>query len=133
MFNEHIFIYYVITTIIFILWIYMIWKTKQKNLFAYGFVIMYVCFSLSPFYYLSLTLMPFMFWDAPEKIRRYTLWATCILIIVHLPFIATGYITFGYYEHLESAILFFLFVLSIMGVWIKEELFTQKKQTIESN
>ncbi|MES2087481.1 MAG: glycosyltransferase 87 family protein [Patescibacteria group bacterium] len=120
-FEKFIFLYYALAGTLLALWAWLLWKNRSLEVFGYGFIPLYVLTSLSPIYYLSLALLPCMFGGAPIRIRNYAVGGTLLLMVAHLPFLLSGYITFNYYDHLISGILIFLFFIGMVYVWHKEE------------
>ncbi|MFZ2523333.1 MAG: hypothetical protein WAW92_03015 [Minisyncoccia bacterium] len=96
-------------------WLRILWTTKEKSLFGYGYIPLYLLTALSPFYHLSIALLPIMFWDASKSVKRYIGWGIFALILLNIPYLlVNGYINFVYNQHLLSGIFMFIFVIGLM-------------------
>lgn len=92
-----------------------LWRSKQNQPITYGYFILYLLLSLSPYYYLILALLPFMFWNNTLFVRRFVLYGISILFLSHLwLFWNSGYISFIYNLHLLSEVSIFFFLTTLI-------------------
>ena len=113
--------YYLICGIVVALWLFLLFKTRHATLFGYGYIPLYLGLALSPFYHLSLVLLPFMFSDAPRLTRTCVFWGTSFLVAVHAPLLRSrGYITFYFIDHMVSASLIFMLVMGMLFFSLKD-------------
>ncbi len=120
-------LFYSFVGISLILWFWLLYKTKQTDLFGYGFIPMFFVVSLSPFYYYVFVLLPFLFWEAPQAIRLYALLGGSFLIVTFIYFLRYGYFTFSYYEHVVYDLMMFIFILGLFLAWYKYEKISELK------
>lgn len=110
-----------LSTIVLIWWLQLVWKTKEKTLFGYGYVPLYLLTALSPFYHLSIVLLPLMFWNASKNVTKYIVWGISFLILINMYFLLKdGYINFNYHQHLLSGTLLFMFIFGLMFILQKD-------------
>lgn len=107
-FSENLTIWLIIITIYFT--ISVIALRRNVNPFVIGFIPMYLLMSLSPFYYLSLSLIPFALWEN-KKLRIASIVSLLCLYILNLVLIYPRmyYISFNYNMHLISELSVFGF------------------------
>lgn len=99
-----------VTTIVLVLSIFFVMIRKETNHpMQYGFFVMYLLSTLSPYYYLTLVLLPFVFWNNSPPVKRLALWGTVGLFLIHLLIFPMGYVMFDYQKHLFSEVLIFTF------------------------
>ncbi len=108
--KQYSWIYYLLALGFLGSWLYLIMKPGASP-FGFSFLLLYALLTLSPYYYLILALIPFFFWEDSKIIKRYAIFGTIILFILHTPFIMSGYITFSRQSHLISELLIFSFFL----------------------
>lgn len=101
---------------------FALWRSKQNQPIVYGYFLLYLLLSLSPYYYLMLALLPFMFWNNSLGIRQFVLYGICCLFFLHIIFFwNSGYISFNYIPQLISKILIFLFFSVLMVLLVLEK------------
>lgn len=115
-FNKNINIWRIAVALVFLFVFARIWRFNQNQPFIYGYLLIYVLLSLSPYYYLILAILPFVFWDYSIIVRRFAIVGTFILFLIHFLLFSNGYISFTYFNHLISQLLIlcFFIVLSLL-------------------
>ena len=93
-----------------------IYRSKKINPMIFGYFFIYITTTLSPYYYLTLALLPFVFWNNSRYVKRFALWGTLGLFLIHLLLFPRGYVVFDYQRHLLSEVLifYFFFILLIL-------------------
>ncbi len=94
------------------------WRSSEPASLWYSYPLMYGLLAMSPFYYLSLALLPYLAATAPPAVRRYATWGTAALLLLHLPYILWGYISFSYLPHLFSELTIAAFMYGLAGVGV---------------
>jgi hypothetical protein len=103
-------IYYGFVGIGLLLIIYIFLKYKISDPMSYGYFLMFLLFSASPYYYLVLALIPFMFWNVSDHARKFICETTLILFFAELLlFWNIGAVSFLYIYQLISEMLIFIF------------------------
>ncbi len=117
--KSNIWIYRALCAIFLAMWVLIVVYAPASDLFGCGFLIMYTAVSLSPYYYLTLALVPFMFWKSSRVLRLYATWGTVALLAAHIIFFRRGSVSFQYLPHLLSqcSIALFLFGLAMISVF----------------
>ncbi len=100
----------------FALWVWTLLRAPAGDLFGHGFLIMFAAVNLSPYYYLSLSLLPFMFWESDRVLRRYATWGTIVLFATHLLYFRAKYISSWYWPHLLSLCSMALFLAGLSAL-----------------
>lgn len=117
-----------ITIVIIILTLaisYVLYRSKKIQPLAYGYFLMYILTTLSPYYYLTLALLPFVFWKNSIPVKRFSSMGTVILFGLHLVIFRNGgYVVFNYSTHLISKLSIFIFFVSLLCLLFFE---TRKK------
>ncbi|HWR14943.1 MAG TPA: hypothetical protein VN577_08945 [Terriglobales bacterium] len=93
----------------------IVWRvgtSETSDVFAYGFLVMYAVTSSSPYYYFSLVLIPFMFWNSPV-LRNYATIGATVLVAGHALFFPI-YVSFSYVPHLLSELSIALFLIGAL-------------------
>lgn len=98
--QRKLWIYHAAAAILLAAWLLIVAHAPPDDLFGYGFLAMYIAVTLSPFYCLSLALIPFMFWNATRAIRIYTATAAITLFLFQLVLFRTLSVSFDYTPHL---------------------------------
>lgn len=111
---------YLSTLLLLILVLNTLYRLKKINPMIFGYFFIYITTTLSPYYYLTLAILPFAFWDSASRVKRFALWGTVGLFIIHLLLFPIGYIVFDYQKHLLSEIFIFTF-LGILLFYIYKE------------
>jgi Glycosyltransferase family 87 len=117
--KSHILLYYSLCGILLAMWFVSLARAPAGDLFGQGFLIMYIAVTMSPFYYLPLVLLPFLFWKSGRFLRRYVTYGTTTLVAFNaILFPAQPFVTFEYLPHALSAysIGLFLFGLAIVSI-----------------
>lgn len=90
-------------------------RTNQKQPLTFGYFFLYILLCLSPYYYLILALIPFAFWNNSPNTRRFALYGTIVLFILHaVLFSQVSYVSFNYLLHLISEISIFIFFSTLL-------------------
>ena len=123
--KSHIFLYYGLCAIFLAIWAVSVAHAPPGNLFGHGFLIMYTAVTLSPFYYMSLVLVPFAIvgirpplfcWRYTQRGEwsRFSGSAQSFSPRTAYPFV----VSFEYFRHALSAwsIALFLFGLAVLSV-----------------
>lgn len=112
--KSHIFLYYSSCGIFLAMWAVSVARAPAGDLFGHGLVIMYATVTLSPFYYLSLVLVPFIFWKSGRLLRRYATYGAVAVVGVNaILFPAQYFVSFDYAPHALSACSIALFLLGL--------------------
>lgn len=121
-FKSNKLIYHILGAVFLATWVLAVVQGPADDLFGHGFLLMYVVVSLSPYYYLSLVLLPFMFWKSDRTLRLYATFGTPALFVTQailFPkiFVFRGtFVSFLYWPHLLSAWSIFLFFLGFGAI-----------------
>lgn len=102
-------LFYLITAFLLVPVLATMYRSKKINPMLYGYFLIYITTTLSPYYYLTLVLLPFVFWNNSRRVKRFVLWGTVGLFLVHLLLFPMGYVVFDYQRHLLSEVLIFTF------------------------
>ena len=116
--KSNIWIYYVLCAMFLAMWALSVVRAPSGDLFGHGFLTMYAAVSLSPFYYLSLALVPLMFWKSSRILRLYATWGTVALFAAHAILFRGGSVSFQYLPHLLSEYLIALFLVGLAVISI---------------
>jgi hypothetical protein len=102
--------------------VFAVLRAASCELFGYGFLMMYALASSSPYYYLSLALIPVIFWNSGRGLRRYAIWGTIALFAVHMEYFRGVYFTWEYLPNLLSnaSIALFLIGLAVVSLIVPE-------------
>ncbi len=118
--QRNIWIYRASCTIFLAMWVLIVVRAHRTDLFGHGYLIMYATACSSPYYYLTLALVPFMFWKSGRILRLYATWGTVALFVANaILFRGHVSITFQYLPHLLSgySIAIFLFGLAVTAIF----------------
>jgi len=118
--RRNIWIYRALCALFLATWVLIVGGAPADDLFGYGFLIMYATASSSPYYYLTLALVPFMFWKSSRILRLYATWGAVALFAANaILFRGQCSITFRYLPHLLSgfSIAIFLFGLAVISLF----------------
>lgn len=94
-----------------------LWRVPTQEPFGHGYLLMYLFLALSPYYYLSLALAPWLFWHSTSHIRRFAIFGISIMFLFNIAlFWNSGVVSFTYTPHLLSQIsmLGFLLILTLL-------------------
>jgi hypothetical protein len=115
----HIWLYYCLCGILVAMWFVGLARAPASDLFGQGFLITYIAVTMSPFYYLPLVLLPFVFWKSGRLLRRYATYGTVALVGFNaILFPAQPFISFDYVPHALSAYSIGLFLFGLATVSI---------------
>lgn len=90
---------------------FVLWRSKHNQPILFGYFLIYLLVTLSPYYYLVLSLIPFMFWNISSQMRRFSIFGTLVLFLLQLVvFWGKGNISFHYTANLISEIMIFIFL-----------------------
>jgi len=117
--KSKIWIYYALCAMFLAIWALSVVWAPRDDLFGHGFLIMYAAVSLSPFYYLSLALVPLMFWKSTRVLRLYATCGTVLLFVAHAIVFRGGSVDWRYLPHLlsEYSIALFLLGLAVISIF----------------
>lgn len=121
--KQNLYSIYLIIAFCLLLVIFAICRSKQNQPLIYGIFLLYLILTLSPYYYLILALIPYMFWRNSLHVRRFALYGTFLLFLLHIFLFGESYVSFIYLPQLISKLLIFLFfiILIILLVLEKED------------
>ena len=111
---------YLTSALLLILVFNTLYHLKKINPMIFGYFFIYITTPLSPYYYLTLAILPFAFFYFSTRVKRFALWETVGLFLIHLLLFPIGYVVFDYQKHLLSEILIFTF-LGILLFYIYKE------------
>lgn len=116
--QSNIRIYYALCAVFLAMWTMTVARAPAGDLFGHGFLMMYAVVSLSPYYYLSLALVPCMFWKSGRVLRLYATCGTGVLFAAHTVYFRGQYVSSRYVPHVlsECSIALFLFGLAVIAV-----------------
>lgn len=116
--KSNIWIYRVLCAIFLAVWALVVARAPADDLFGHGILVMYATVSSSPYYYLTLALVPFMFWKSSRIPRLYSTWGTVALIVAHAFLFRGQYVDGRYLPHLLSgfSLAIFLFGLAVISL-----------------
>lgn len=122
--KREIWIYYVLSVVFLAMWALIVIGAPGRDLFGHGFLIMYAAVSVSPYYYLTLALVPLMFWNSCRMMRRYATCGTIALFALHAILFRGSSVSGLYLPHLvsECSIALFLLGLAVLPVLALESL-----------
>jgi hypothetical protein len=117
--KRNIWIYRALCAIFLATWMVLVVRAPAGDLFGHGLLIMYATVSSSPYYYLTLALVPFMFWNSSRILRLCATWGSIVLLAGHAICFREQYIDWRYLPHLlsGSSIAIFLFGLGVISVF----------------
>ena len=99
------------------LWVLVVLFAPASELPGSGFLIMFTMASLSPFYYLTLSLVPFMFWRAGRGMRLYAAYGTALLFVVNFVLFPHRHsVDFTFWPHVISLFCLCTFFVGLAGV-----------------
>ena len=127
--RSHRLTYYFLAGLLLLGWLFLLLYRRTFPVFGLGYIMLYALFSLSPYYWVILTLMLFVFWNSPQPLRAFALYGTAALFLTHVPLLLKGYVTFAYGDHVASELLIFTFVtgLVIAGIATSEQKVSEQK------
>lgn len=115
--KSNIWIFRFLCAIFLAMWVFAVVRAPAEELFGHGFLIMYAAVSASPYYYLTLALVPLMFWNAGRVLRAYATYGTIALFAIHaIVFRGQLYVCFRFFPHLLSACSVALFLLGLAAI-----------------
>jgi hypothetical protein len=114
--KRHAWVYESAAVILLGLWLAIVAKVPESDLFGQGFLLMFVAVNLSPYYYLTFALLPMMLWRSSRLVRRYAVWGTSALLVGHWVLFRGMYVSFNAKPLLLSKWVIFLFLLGLSAV-----------------
>lgn len=114
--NDHFWVYRVGRWILLTLFVLAVWRGAARELMGYGLLILYALASCSPYYYLSLALVPAMFCKSGRSLRQHATWGSVALFAVHMVYFWGVYISWEYLPHLLSNGLIALFLIGLASI-----------------
>jgi len=114
--QNNILLYYILWVGFLAMWLLAVVTAPASDLFGYGLLLMYAAVSSSPYYYLSLALIPFIFWKSSRALRLYAIWGTVALFAGHIIYFRDNYVSWRYLPHLLSQCSIALFLLGLAAI-----------------
>ena len=110
-------LYYALCAAFLALWAVPVASSPDADLFGHGFLPLYALLTLSPFYYLSLVLLPFMFWKSGRALRLYASFGT-VALFAAAAVLFPGFhaLDFVYWPHLLNGCAIDLFLVSLAAI-----------------
>lgn len=114
LFEQRRVIYYLLAGLLGALFIMIARKIKDEETFSLSIVVLYLALALSPYYYLSLVVIPLL--PTGNRLNLLTKLGLFGLLFYHAANGFMEYIDFWYYLHFKSeALIFFFMLLLIIG------------------
>ena len=114
--KRNMWIYYALSTLFLAMWFLIVVRAPACDLFGHGFLLLFTAVNLSPYYYLSLALVPFRFWNAGRILRLYAVCGTVVLFTANGLLFRGESASFVYLPHLVSGWSIAIFLLGLGAI-----------------
>lgn len=104
-------VWFLSAALLLVLTLAAVWSVPDEAVFALGFVPLYALLALSPYYYFSLALLPFMALGIARRQYRILVGMLALLFAVNLEIWGGSYVSFSFGWHAVSQGLIALFVV----------------------